>query len=282
MLRSLQSRLQTLQGIASARAIHTTSITSSKRRLSNRKAELEAQRVAEAEARERAKEQLKKLKDTEFLNSLVHPNRLFQSTQVSQQDAAISSSLAFQSKGSAGDSGQSFEAGLRRKADSGAYAYHIDPRDMDLICEVAPKAASGVDTGFGHSIMPEAINKNGETQADIVRRIAALDNANAKAVSKYNVRKAIAKFGRSDGDSGSAEVQAAVWTIRINSLEDHLRSNNKDHQNRRKYTLLLHKRAKMLKYLKRECLERYYLCLNQLGLTKAMVEGEILIPKRIE
>ncbi|KAJ2446590.1 hypothetical protein GGF42_005651, partial [Coemansia sp. RSA 2424] len=62
---------------------------------------------------------------------------------------------------------------------------------------------------------------------------------------------------------------------------EHLRGHNKDHHNRRSYTKLLHKRAKMLKYLKRESLERYYLCLKQLGLTKEMVEGEILQPKRI-
>ncbi|KAI9503597.1 ribosomal protein S15, partial [Coemansia spiralis] len=110
-----------------------------------------------------------------------------------------------------------------------------------------------------------------------VRRVAALDNANAKAITMFNIGRALEKFGRSDADSGSAEVQAAVWTVRINSLEEHLRQNHKDHQNRRSYTKLLHKRAKMLKYLRRESLERYYLCLKQLGLTKEMVEGEILI-----
>ncbi|KAJ2359659.1 hypothetical protein IW150_007721 [Coemansia sp. RSA 2607] len=119
-------------------------------------------------------------------------------------------------------------------------------------------------------------------QADIVRRIVALENANSKAVVHYNIGRAVDTFGRSEGDSGSPEVQAAVWTVRINNLEDHLRTNRKDHQNRRSYTKLLHKRAKMLKYLKRESLERYYLCLKQLGLTKDMVEGEILQPKRVE
>ncbi|KAJ2173074.1 hypothetical protein EV181_007477 [Coemansia sp. RSA 532] len=119
-------------------------------------------------------------------------------------------------------------------------------------------------------------------QGDIVRRIVALENSNAKGVVHYNIRRAVETFGRSEGDSGSAEVQAAVWTVRINQMEDHMRSNRKDHQNRRAYTKLLHKRAKMLKYLKRESLERYYVCLKQLGLTKDMVEGEILQPKHVE
>ncbi|KAJ2556447.1 hypothetical protein EV175_001993 [Coemansia sp. RSA 1933] len=282
MLRSVHFHLRTLQGVSSVRALHTTPIVSSKRRLSNRKAELEAKRVADAAAREQEKEELKKLKNTDFLNSLVVPEKLFQSTQISQQDAAISSSLAFQSKSSGTTTNRTFDAGLKRKADSGNYAFLVSPQDMDLISEVAPKAASGVDSAFGPSIMTEAINKNGEIQADIVRRIAALDNANAKAVTKHNINKAVERFGRSDGDSGSPEVQAAVWTIRLNSLEEHLRANNKDHQNRRTYALLLHKRAKILKYLKRQSLERFYLCLKQLGLTKEMVEGEILIPKHIK
>ncbi|KAJ2575479.1 hypothetical protein GGH95_003762 [Coemansia sp. RSA 1836] len=129
--------------------------------------------------------------------------------------------------------------------------------------------------------MPEQAEKNAHIQADIVRRVVSLDNANSSAIMHYNISNAVKTFGRSEGDSGSPEVQAAVWTVRINNLEEHLRGHNKDHHNRRSYTKLLHKRAKMLKYLKRESLERYYLCLKQLGLTKEMVEGEILQPKRI-
>ncbi|KAJ1999160.1 hypothetical protein GGI04_004690 [Coemansia thaxteri] len=139
----------------------------------------------------------------------------------------------------------------------------------------------GADSRYSLQVMPEMAEKSAHIQADIVRRVVSLDNANSKAIMHYNIGKAVETFGRSEDDSGSPEVQAAVWTVRINNLEDHLRGHNKDHHNRRSYTKLLHKRAKMLKYLKRESLERYYLCLKQLGLTKEMVEGEILQPKRI-
>ncbi|KAJ1724022.1 hypothetical protein LPJ53_001659 [Coemansia erecta] len=270
---------------AGVRSVHTSPAVSARRR-NNRKAELEAQRAAEAEATRRAQEQLRKLKDTKFLNSLVHPDRLFESTQISQQDAAISSSMAFQNTSTSdasadGESQQSFDAGLKRQADSGRYSCQIKPEEVKLITEVAPKAIESREGGPSVYVMGTT-GQNSQEQADIVRRIVALENANSKAVVHYNIGRAVDTFGRSDGDSGSPEVQAAVWTVRINNLEDHLRTNRKDHQNRRSYTKLLHKRAKMLKYLKRESLERYYLCLKQLGLTKDMVEGEILQPKRVE
>ncbi|KAI8326405.1 S15/NS1 RNA-binding domain-containing protein [Martensiomyces pterosporus] len=280
MLRSIQGIPQKLRG-APARALHTTPAANAKRR-NTRKAELEAKRKAEIEASLRAEEQLRKLKDTQFLNSLVKPDRLFETTQISQQDAAISSSMAFQGKGDGKEGVQRFDEGLKRQANSGLYSCHVRPEEVRMVTEVAPKAVVGADTGYSFHVMPEAAAKSAEIQADIVRRIVALENANSKAVVNYNIQKALETFGRSEGDSGSAEVQAAVWTVRINNLEDHLRSHRKDHHNRRAYTHLLHKRAKILKYLKRESLERYYVCLKQLGLTKEMVEGEIVPPKRIE
>ncbi|KAJ2644206.1 hypothetical protein GGF44_000752 [Coemansia sp. RSA 1694] len=262
------------QAARAVRFVHTTPVIAAKRR-NNRKAELEAQRNAEAEAARRAQEQLRKLKDTNFLNSLVNPEKLFSTTQISQEDAAISSSSSPQQQASEG------AGAIRREANSGHFACHVQPAEVKLITDVAPKAMVGSDFRFSLQVMPEQAEKNAHIQADIVRRVVSLDNANSSAIMHYNISNAVKTFGRSEGDSGSPEVQAAVWTVRINNLEEHLRGHNKDHHNRRSYTKLLHKRAKMLKYLKRESLERYYLCLKQLGLTKEMVEGEILQPKRI-
>ncbi|KAJ2457231.1 hypothetical protein GGF42_002802 [Coemansia sp. RSA 2424] len=263
------------QAARAVRFVHTTPVIAAKRR-NNRKAELEAQRNAEAEAARRAQEQLRKLKDTNFLNSLVNPEKLFSTTQISQEDAAISSSSSSPQQQASEGAGA-----IRREANSGHFACHVQPAEVKLITDVAPKAMVGSDFRFSLQVMPEQAEKNAHIQADIVRRVVSLDNANSSAIMHYNISNAVKTFGRSEGDSGSPEVQAAVWTVRINNLEEHLRGHNKDHHNRRSYTKLLHKRAKMLKYLKRESLERYYLCLKQLGLTKEMVEGEILQPKRI-
>ncbi|KAJ2044014.1 hypothetical protein GGI03_008036 [Coemansia sp. RSA 2337] len=274
MLRSAHTFSQAVRAV---RAVHTTPAFAAKRR-NNRKAELEAQRNAEAEAARRAQEQLRKLKDTNFLNSLVNPEKLFSTTQISQEDAA-----AAVSSGQVSLQQQAGEGGsvIRREANSGHFACRVQPEEVKLVTEVAPKAMVGSDFRFSLQVMPELAEKSAHIQADIVRRVISLDNANSSAIMHYNISNAVKTFGRSEGDSGSPEVQAAVWTVRINNLEEHLRGHNKDHHNRRAYTKLLHKRAKMLKYLKRESLERYYLCLKQLGLTKEMVEGEILQPKRI-
>ncbi|KAJ2686125.1 hypothetical protein H4R19_006739 [Coemansia spiralis] len=258
-----------------ARAVHTTAVPLSKRR-TKRKAELAAQRAAEVEAVRRAEEHLRKLKDSTFLNSLEHPERLFQSTQITQQDRAISMGAAKSVDPAAGG------GSVKRQADSGKYACNVQPSEIRLVTHVAPKALAAADYAYGAYPMADMASGNPAVQSDIVRRIVALENSSAKGVVHYNTHMAVAAFERSAGDSGSPEVQAAVWTVRINQLEDHLRAHRKDHQNRRAYTMLLHKRAKMLKYLRRESLERYYVCLKQLGLTKEMVEGEIVTPRRIE
>ncbi|KAJ2768531.1 hypothetical protein IWQ56_002901 [Coemansia nantahalensis] len=261
-----------------ARAVHTTTVSLATRR-SKRKAELAAQRAAEVETKRRAEERLRQLKDTAFLNSLERPDRLFQSTQITQQDRAISMGTA-SSEGPATGSGTG--SSVKRLADSGKYACSVRPSEIQLITHVAPKALAAADNTYSNYLVSDMASGNPTVQSDIVRRIVALENSSAKGVVQYNTRMAVAAFGRSAGDSGSPEVQAAVWTVRINQLEDHLRAHRKDHQNRRAYTMLLHKRAKMLKYLRRESLERYYMCLKQLGLAKEMVEGEIVTPKRIE
>ncbi|KAJ2846796.1 hypothetical protein IWW36_004177 [Coemansia brasiliensis] len=261
---------------AGERALHTTPKVQGKR-LSNRKAELAEQRAAEADAKRQAEERLRKLKDTAFLNSLEHPERLFSTTQITEQDKAISLSAT----GPVAAKEEKKET-VKREARSGKYLSSVDAEEMAMVTEVAPQAVKGDGGIFGSGFLPSPAENGPEVQSDIVRRVVALENSNAKGVVHYNIRRAVETFGRSADDSGSPEVQAAVWTVRINQLEDHLRINRKDHQNRRAYTKLLHKRAKMLKYLKRESLERYYLCLKQLGLTKEMVEGEILQPKRIE
>ncbi|KAJ2023884.1 hypothetical protein IWW57_003949, partial [Coemansia sp. S610] len=115
------------QAVRATRTLHTTPALAVKRR-NNRKAELEAQRNAEVEAARRAQEQLRKLKDTNFLNSLVNPEKLFSTTQISQEDAAAASSgsSAFLPQGGEG-------AGtIRREANSGHFACHVQPAEVKL------------------------------------------------------------------------------------------------------------------------------------------------------
>ena len=66
----------------------------------------------------------------------------------------------------------------------------------------------------------------------------------------------IGKFGRSEGDTGSAEVQVALLTERINELTEHLRTHRKDHHSRRGLLMLVGKRRRLLRYLERADVDR--------------------------
>ena len=78
----------------------------------------------------------------------------------------------------------------------------------------------------------------------------------------------IGKYGRSPGDTGSAEVQIALLTARINDLTEHLREHRKDHHSRRGLLMLVGKRRRLLNYLQRANLERYRELIKELGLRR--------------
>ena len=81
-------------------------------------------------------------------------------------------------------------------------------------------------------------------------------------------REVVQKFGRSDGDTGSTEVQGALLTQRINHLTEHLREHTKDHHSRRGLLMLVGKRRRLLKYLQRADIDRYRSLIRELGLRR--------------
>jgi small subunit ribosomal protein S15 len=78
----------------------------------------------------------------------------------------------------------------------------------------------------------------------------------------------VAKHGRSPSDTGSAEVQVALLTVRINELTEHLREHTKDHHSRRGLLMLVGKRRRLLKYLQSSDLDRYRALIKELGLRR--------------
>ena len=78
----------------------------------------------------------------------------------------------------------------------------------------------------------------------------------------------IGKYGRAEGDTGSAEVQVALLTSRINELTEHLRTHRKDHHSRRGLLMLVGKRRRLLRYLERSDVERYRALVAELGLRR--------------
>ena len=71
-----------------------------------------------------------------------------------------------------------------------------------------------------------------------------------------------------EGDTGSPEVQIAILTHRINSLNEHLKANHKDHHSRRGLLKMVGHRRNLLGYLMKEDIERYRAIVEKLGLRK--------------
>jgi small subunit ribosomal protein S15 len=87
-------------------------------------------------------------------------------------------------------------------------------------------------------------------------------------LTKDKKNELIGKYGRGDQDTGSAEVQVALLTARINELTGHLKEHSKDHHSRRGLLMLVGKRRRMLRYLERTDLERYRALVAELGLRR--------------
>ncbi len=75
-------------------------------------------------------------------------------------------------------------------------------------------------------------------------------------------------YGLNPNDTGSPEVQVALLTTRINELQDHFKSNKKDHHSRRGLLRMVNRRRKLLDYLKGKNQERYRELISRLGLRR--------------
>ena len=71
-----------------------------------------------------------------------------------------------------------------------------------------------------------------------------------------------------DTDTGSAEVQIAILTKRINDLTEHFKANKNDHHSRRGLLKMVGRRRNMLGYLKSVDIERYRSLIERLGLRR--------------
>lgn len=78
----------------------------------------------------------------------------------------------------------------------------------------------------------------------------------------------IKEFQLKEGDTGSSEVQVALLTKSINSLNEHLKLNKKDHHSRRGLLKMVGQRRGLLNYLKDNDIARYRSIIERLGLRK--------------
>jgi ribosomal protein S15 len=151
--------------------------------------------------------------------------------------------------------------------------------------------------------------------AEAIARITALDNGSSKDRMRVNITRCVSTFGRHNTDhllpprapplaspnspiphairpetnaeaatsrigpdTGSSEVQIAILTAKIKTVKDFLETRGKhDKHNKRNLRLLVHRRQKLLKYLrtKERGGPRWQHCIETLGLTEGTWRGEI-------
>jgi small subunit ribosomal protein S15 len=88
------------------------------------------------------------------------------------------------------------------------------------------------------------------------------------AITKERKQQLISDFKRSDGDTGSPEVQIAILTRRINELTEHLRMHKKDHASRRGLLMMVSRRRRLLDYLRKVDPQRYLDTIGRLEIRK--------------
>ena len=88
------------------------------------------------------------------------------------------------------------------------------------------------------------------------------------ALSSEEKLSIIEEFRAHDKDTGSAEVQIAILTKRIDDLTEHLKVHKKDHHSRRGLLKMVGKRRRLLDYLKEKDVERYRQLIERLNLRR--------------
>jgi small subunit ribosomal protein S15 len=76
----------------------------------------------------------------------------------------------------------------------------------------------------------------------------------------------INNYARTSGDTGSPEVQIAIFSERISGLTEHLKTNKKDHSSRLGLLKLVGKRRRLMRYLKKNNRESYLQLVEKLGI----------------
>ena len=85
-------------------------------------------------------------------------------------------------------------------------------------------------------------------------------------ITKEQKAELIKQYGKSETDTGSAEVQVAILTARIKELTEHMKSHKKDFHTRRGLLMLVGKRRRLLSYIKKNDIENYRNLIKSLGI----------------
>ncbi|MCR5294976.1 MAG: 30S ribosomal protein S15 [Lachnospiraceae bacterium] len=87
-------------------------------------------------------------------------------------------------------------------------------------------------------------------------------------ITKEKKQEIMREYARTEGDTGSPEVQVAILTARIRELTEHMKKNPKDFHSNRGLLKMVGARRNLLAYLKKKDIERYRSLIERLGLRK--------------
>ena len=88
------------------------------------------------------------------------------------------------------------------------------------------------------------------------------------ALNKEVKQEIIKKYARTEGDTGSAEVQIAILTEEIKTLTEHLKEHKHDYHSKRGLLIKVGRRKKLLEYLKNNDVKSYREVIKKLNLRK--------------
>lgn len=88
------------------------------------------------------------------------------------------------------------------------------------------------------------------------------------ALSSEKKQEIIKKYARSEGDTGSPEVQIAILTAEINELTEHFKDHKHDYHSKRGLLKKVGQRRSLQKYLLKKDITRYRALISSLGLRK--------------
>ncbi|ALM56876.1 30S ribosomal protein S15 [Staphylococcus equorum] len=88
------------------------------------------------------------------------------------------------------------------------------------------------------------------------------------AISQERKNELIKEYRTHEADTGSPEVQIAVLTEEITTLNEHLRQHKKDHHSRRGLLKMVGRRRHLLNYLRDKDVQRYRELIKSLGIRR--------------
>lgn len=151
-------------------------------------------------------------------------------------------------------------------------AYGFEREEFEKLLYGAQKAS--LDQNIAGDEVAESIFAIEEKKRKALLNILHMKNTNAKDKKKLAIKLAREEFQREEGDTASPEVQAAVLTARIHSGWDHVKNSFKDKVHSQYIRQLVHKRQRILKYLKKDNPEQYFYAIAKLGLTDDVITNE--------